>query len=508
MNNNNEKNIKDASEYIHKLYDKLTYLDMYGSSVVIFLVITLFVFIVHTYCQVMQVRQSVADDWTNQRCNPKYMPFAGYITHPEGTTAFDYTNENFQYCVQNILTNVTGHALQPFQYMINSLQKIFEMIGGSIQKIREFLDLFRQNIKTFAEDVLHRILNIMVPLQTVFIALLDSFQKIQGVMTAGLYTMLGSYYTLQSLMGAILEMITKMLVVLVVIIVGLWVMPFSWPAAAATSSVFLAISIPLSIIVYFMTEVLHIKASAIPKLRCFDKNTLLTMNDGSFKKIFEIEVGDMLENNIMVTAKMKVDASDLRMFMINNIIVSESHIVKYEDKWIAIRDHCDAIELPKSSYKEPYLYCLNTSSKEIVINDLVFTDWDEIYDKKLETIIYTIPQNLFTKDIKIQKDNIHKYLDVGFEPNINVYLANNTKKQIKDINVGDKLSTKGIVYGIVEIESYSDKTLVGSILGNNTNKSQNKLYHLLVSNKCFETDGKIIMDYNDKIDYICSKKII
>ncbi len=155
--NNNEKNINDASEYIHKLYDKLTYFDMYGSSVIIFLIITLIVFFVHTHCQVMQVRKAVADDWNNQRCNPKYMPFAGYITHPEGTSAFDYTNENFQYCVQNILTNVTSYALQPFEYMVNSLQKIFEMIGNSIQKIRDFMNIFRQNIKVFAEDVLHRI---------------------------------------------------------------------------------------------------------------------------------------------------------------------------------------------------------------------------------------------------------------------------------------------------------------------------------------------------------------
>jgi hypothetical protein len=517
-NTNNNKNINDASEYIHKLYDKLTYFDMYGSSVIIFLIITMIVFFVHTYCQVMQVRKEVADDWNNQRCNPKYMPFAGYITRPEGTSAFDYTNENFQYCVQNILTNVTGYALQPFKYMINSLQKIFEMIGNSIQKIRDFTNIFRQNIKVFAEDVLHRILNVMVPLQNVFIALSDSFQKIQGVMTAGLYTMLGTYYTLQSLMGAMLEMMIKMLIVLVVIVVGLWVMPFTWPAAAATSAVFLSISIPLSIIVLFMSEVLHIKTSAIPKLRCFDKNTLLTMNDGTFKKIQDVEVGDILENKVMVTAKMKVDASDLRMFSINNILVSESHIIKCEDNWIAIRDHPLAIELPADSYTEPYLYCLNTSSKEIIINDLIFTDWDEIYGGTLDKVIFAIPQNIFVKDHLNQKENIHKYLDVGFDSDMNIYLANNTKKQIKDISIGDILSTKGIVYGIVEIDNFYnkslvdkslvDKTLVDSILGNNINKSPNKLYHLLVSNKCFETDGKIIMDYNDKIDFICSKKII
>jgi hypothetical protein len=44
------------------------------------------------------------------------------------------------------------------------------------------------------------------------IALMDTFQKIQGTMTAGLYTMLGSYYTLQALMGAIIELIIKILV--------------------------------------------------------------------------------------------------------------------------------------------------------------------------------------------------------------------------------------------------------------------------------------------------------
>lgn len=511
--NNNNKNINDASEYIHKLYDKLTYLDMYGSSVIIFLIITLFVFFVHTYCQVMQVRKEVADDWNNQRCNPKYMPFAGYITRPEGTSAFDYTNENFQFCVQNILTNITGYALQPFQYMINSLQQVFVMIANSIQQIRGFMNIFREKIKVFTEDVLNRILNVMVPLQNVFIAVADSFQKIQGVMTAGLYTMLGTYYALQSLMGAMLEMMIKMLIVLVVIVVGLWILPFTWPAAAATSAVFLSISIPLSIIVLFMTEVLHIKSSSIPKLRCFDKNTLLTMNNGTFKKIQEVEVGDMLENKVMITAKMKVDASDLRMFSINNVIVSESHIVKYKDNWIAIRDHPLAIELHVGSYTEPYLYCLNTSSKEIIINELVFTDWDEIYGETLDKVLLDIPQNIFIKDPLIQKENIHKYLDVGFNSDINIYLANNTKKQIKDVSIGDVLSTKGIVYGIVEIDHFYNKSLVDkslddSILGNNIAKSQNKLYHLLVSNKCFETDRKIIRDYNDKIDFICSKKII
>lgn len=493
---------KNASKYINGIYDNLSYYDMYGTTIIIFIFLTLFVFYVYTYYKVMQVQEEIANDWTNQRCNPKYMPFAGYITHPEGTTAFDYTAENFQYCIQNIQNTVTGQALQPFNYLISGVSGMLSAIGNSTQKIREFLDLIRQRIKAFVEDVLHRILGVMIPLQTIMIALADSFNKIQGIMTSGLYTMLGSYYTLQSLMGSIVDLIVKMLIVMVAIIVGLWAVPFSWPAAAATSAVFLSISIPLAIIVLVLTEVLHVKSSGIPKLRCFDKDTLLEMNNGSYKKIINVKAGDMLANNVMVTAKVKVDASDLRMFSLNNIIISESHIIKYQDKWIAIRDHPLAKELTKNVYNEPFLYCLNTSSKEIVINNMIFTDWDEIYDDTLLKVMDAIPQNLFINNTRVKKENIHKYLAEGFEEDTRVYLFDGTKKHIKDVIIGDKLSTKGIVYGIVEIEK---ETILGNIKEKEIN---NVLYHLLVSNKLFETDGKIIRDYNDKIDFICNKKII
>jgi hypothetical protein len=153
---------------------------------------------------------------------------------------------------------------------------------------------------------------------------------------------------------------------------------------------------------------------------------------------------------------------------------------------------------------------LNTSSKEIIINDMIFTDWDEIYDHTLEEVIHAIPQNLFTKDVKIQKQNIHRYLDEGYEEDTNIYLYNGIKKHIKDVSIGDKLSTKGVVYGIVEIKN---KTILGNIVEKNMENEkdiENKIYHLLVSNKFFETDCKILPDYNDKIDSInkaCAKKL-
>ena len=473
----NNINMKTTSKFINKTYDSLSYFDLYGNSVIIFMFVTLFVFLVFSYCKVMQTKEAIADDWVNQRCKPQNIPFAGIITHPEGTTAFQYTSDNFQYCVQNILTNITGYALEPFQFMITVLTKVFAALSNAIQQIREIINRLRNSIKEFAEDVMSRILNVMTPIQKMFIALMDTFQKIQGVLTGGLYTMLGSYYTLQALMGAILELIIDILIALVIIIVGLWILPFTWPVAATMTVVFLAIAIPMAIIIYFMTEVLQIKSSALPKLRCFDRKTKFMLIDRSYKYIEELNPQDILSDGSAVTSKIIVTSKDLQMFNLNGIIVSESHIVKYNNLWIPVREHPDAQKI--HTYNEPYLYCLNTSTKTIILNDIIFTDWDEIYDDSLEFIL-----NYYSIE---SPENLSNLVDCGFQKNTKIKLFNE-EKTIDAVNIGDILSTGGVVYGIVELTTNN--------LGNE------QLLNLLVSNKKFEVGTVLYSDYNNNIDSI------
>jgi hypothetical protein len=481
-NTANDTNINKTFVFINETYDKLSYFDLYGNSVIIFIFLTLFVFIVFSYCKVMQTKEAIADDWVNQRCKPQNMPFAGLITHPEGTSAFQYTSDNFQFCVQNILTNISAYALEPFQFMIKSLTQIFQAISNSIQQIRELVNRMRNSIKAFAQDVMSRILNIMIPMQKMFIALMDTFQKIQGTMTAGLYTMLGSYYTLQSLMGAILELIIKILVTLVIIIVGLWILPFTWPAAASMTAVFLGISIPLAIIVYFMTEVLHIKSSAIPKLRCFDELTLIPLQNGHTIHIKDINVGDKLTNGSYVTAKIKVTSSGMKIYKLNNIIVSESHLVEYNNKVIRVRQHPNAEEI---TYNKPFLYCLNTSNKIIELEGTIFSDWDEITNNELQCL------NEENKHIK-NLDNIHEILDNGFEENTEINLYKN-KKQISQIKIGDILENGSSVYGLVEIEARKLRKY-------RNKRCPNKLYHLLTTDGSLIVNSVDVKDYNNIID--------
>jgi hypothetical protein len=500
-----DENLKN----ITKMYDKQNYFDQYGGSVILFIIITIIVILLVSYFHTMINIQPIIDDWPNQRCNPSIIPFAGLITHPEGVSATEYTQQNFAFCTQNILSNITGTAVEPLTYTTNALQKIADTINQSIQSIRAMFDKVRTSMQDVSEEIMGRLMNIMSPLMQIIISFKDLIGKIQGSMTAGLFTLLGSYYTLKSLMGAIAQFIITILITLSVMVAAFWAFPFTWGAAIANTAIFVAIAIPMAIILAFMTDVLHVKAGyKIPKIKCFDKDTLITMNDGTQKKIIDIQTGDILSNNNVVTAKFKVTTEGSDIYELDDIIVSDSHIVKYNNIWIPVSKHPYAVKC--ESYNEPFLYCLNTSNKIIKINNYIFTDWDEIYEESLDRVL-----NNKLIPIKTRKD-IHKYLDWGFEESTMVKLANGEYKEINKICINDVLENGEIVYGVVEIDGLDIAENVLYNLGENIlvegyvpdssiyrqpipSTNQN-LYHLLTDKKTFKLGNMIIPDYNAAID--------
>ena len=127
---------------ITKMYEKLTYYDQYGASLILFILITIIVLIMVSYFHTMINIQPIVNDWPNQRCKPNIIPFAGLITHPEGMTASEYTSQNFTYCTQNILSSITGNAIQPLTYTTNVLQSFANVIKNSIQNISSYLNKF------------------------------------------------------------------------------------------------------------------------------------------------------------------------------------------------------------------------------------------------------------------------------------------------------------------------------------------------------------------------------
>jgi hypothetical protein len=142
--------------------------------------------------------------------------------------------------------------------------------------------------------------------------------------------------------------------------------------------------------VAFMTDVLNVKTTmSIPKAPkkpriCFDRRTILELKDGSRKDIETVAIGDELVDGGKITAKFVLDAKHAIMYRLNGILVTGTHQVKYGDKWIRVNEHPERKLVV--DYDEPYLYCLNTTSKRIMVGNHVFADWDEVFEKELEVL--------------------------------------------------------------------------------------------------------------------------
>jgi len=515
------------TKMLKKMYDGLSYFDQYGSSLLLFIFVTIVLFLLVSYCYVLIYAQPIRDDWVRQRCNPYVIPFAGMINAPDGKSATEFTKENFNYCTQNIVRGITGNALQPLTFVTSMITDLFNAIQNAINTARAMFNKIRLQIRAIGEEIMGRIMSIMIPLQQMIIGVRDILAKMQGILTSGLYTLLGSYYTLSSLIGTIAALIVKILIGMAVLIASLWAVPFFWGAAAANTAVFLAISIPMALILSFLSKKLGVKTGMkIPHLKCFDKLTPIRLQNGQYIAISDLNTGVVLWGDDIVTAIIKVTAAGSQMYRLGDIIVSDSHLVLFQGKWIKTEDHPDAIRV--EDYDYPHLYCLNTASKCIRIGDHIFSDWDEITDLN----IHKFEKALSKKQTSpFQSKHIHEFFDGGFAEETNIELNDGKTRKISDIKVDDILKGGVKVYGFVVINGsslinqhvynlgknktiqggvnlnfYLDDKIVSTMCVEDLNKTQiiplRKLYHLLTDIGTFYVNDVLFLDYNSAVDTI------
>ena len=514
--------------YINKITSKITYLDKYGVSVIITVITILIFFIILSYFHVMNKIKPIKADWLNQRCNPEVMPFAGLINPQPGESAFEFTASNFNFCIQSILSSIMGYFLQPIYYAISLITDLYKELMESINAIRHIIAYIRIRIKNITSDIMAKIFNILLPIQVILVKLKDVLAKSTGVLTTTLYTVMTFYLSLKSYLGAFLEILVISLIMLAAATIILWILPFTWPAAAAMTTLFISIATPLAIIGITLGNVLNISTTrGIPqKPGCFDKNTKIKLKRG-YTTIKNINVGDIMHDGSKVTAKFKLSTYGHVMYRLNKLIISGSHKIFYEPQgWILIRDHPDATII--QNYHEPYIYCLNTTTKRIRIDEHILLDWDDIDDLDFIEL-----KNLASNFIPIIASTkyIHTNLEGGFSKKTMIELEDGRIVNITDIKINDQLRFGQRVLGIVEIDSkrlkniyeykINNKTIIGgpnlwiddddlgkfSTLALNYNKTKminkpDKLYQILTDTGNFIIDGITFMDYNSAIEQI------
>lgn len=170
----------------------------------------------------------------------------------------------------------------------------------------------------------------------------------------------------------------------------------------ATSTINNAIKTPVAVAKKVVASV----GNAIKSIFCFGEDTLILMEDGSYKKIKDIKLGDRVELGGLVTAIGQSASNDIYYY--NSVTVSGGHAVFENGKWTRV---CDSKIGKALKGQNALVYPMSTEHHIIVTKGQIWADnleVDETYDKKDSDIL----KELNSKNVRNKM--LKTYLKVKF----------------------------------------------------------------------------------------------
>ena len=272
--------------------------------------------------------QETKDKWPELRCSPMYMGLAGYLGYD--------TMENFSFCVGNIQKDTMGFFLKPIQYILGTVTDQIKYILDRIQFIREFFNKFKNMIGSLVGDMYGMLVNVLIQFQLLITKTKDTMMKLIGIIMTFVYLIQGANYTGQSI--------------------------YNGPIGKTIREI------------------------------CFSGDTILSLKNGSKKKMKDIHLGDILANGTEVYGTLRLKGSPDNPFykiwserLQDYIYVTGDHKIcnnkkntpdKFNnlDNYIEVKDYKLA---KKTDYWDETLYCLITDNHQIPIGEYTFWDWED-----------------------------------------------------------------------------------------------------------------------------------
>ena len=514
----------DVYSNIKEIYKKSSYLDHYGGSVFItFISCIVFVFL-FGYFYVKNNIQFYKTNWATEKCSPLGVMFAGLINKVHGMSGFQVTEQNFTGCLNNIVSLLADDAVEPIRFATSTLFDAIHILQEALQMIRTRIMGLVNNMKNIVSDIFGKIFNFLAPIRKMLIKFRDTLAKVNAAMVSSMFSAVGMFLGIKSFIGSFISIAVIVLIALAVIITVLLMFFFTAPLAVPPLIIFTGLSAIIIYITVALGEIMELTKPNMPeKPRCFDGNTRIKMKCGEMKTIDTLQPGDELHDGSRVTSTMKLSTHGIDMFEYNDVIVSGNHNIMNSDgvwKHVKIMDGSK----PLTEYYHSYIYCINTTSKTIKINGMIFSDWDDLDEME----IFNIRQLCSALIPKyFDRQHIHKYLDGGFVSSTKVELQDGHTVSLDKLKVNDILRFNGRVLGIVKIDASDikvkrytiddrsyitgpnnvlcdsdiDELTTLHMYGNEISENPRYLYHVITEDGKLMVEGVQFYDYDGSLEY-------
>lgn len=377
--------LSTAAKYVPSDADLLkTYNDGFYSTVFKFILVTVIQIVILVWTLMGGGIADILNNWPKYRCNPIIMPFAGLFGFDAG--------ENFNFCMKNIFSMNAGAVLAPVYGVMSN----FTDIVGTISNV--------------ANSFRYLIANLLSGMERLMGSFRDRFQFI-------LFSVRMSFFKIMNMMGRLYATFYA------VIFMGM-------------SGLQAANNVANNDMVKFLLEF------------CFDPETPIKLASGITVPIKSLKIGDKLEqvNGIspVVTSLFEFDGSRTPTVEIDDVRVSAKHYMRYDALGVMIEagEHPAAKLVPSINR----LICLNTSTHNLMINKMLFADYDESEDSDVIKVSQRLAETMLNSGVS--KKGSSDY-DLGLDLDTEIRVLGGIFVRLKDIRVGDVLCDGGIVRGVV-----------------------------------------------------------
>lgn len=321
-------------------------------------------------------------NWSTYRCHPEVTPFAAFYGYN--------LKETMNFCVGEL---VKEHA----PGVINPIYKAVEEVMGVVDEVYEEAAAIEGDVAGLLSGFEAFVVNFMNSMRLVGTQIRMSAIRIKDIF-GRLY---GSFFS--------------------IVFAGISAITFGSNLVCNPLIVFIA-------------------GLAGSDICCFHPDTLIMMNDGSSKRICEINIGEQLEDSVIVTSVYEFNGSQTEMVSIYGIQVSCNHYVRSAGRMVRADQHPAAV--PCSSYSR--IYCLGTNRNTIpVLNYLGITEEFADYEESEEpAVIYKTQQTaerLLNGPSREPGPPVSDY-SLGIDPSALVLMISGAWKPLYRVQVGDVLA--------------------------------------------------------------------
>ena len=378
--------------------------------------------------------------WNERRCEPLVMVMAALVEIDPNKDPTELATENFEFCIGKIIDSSIAIFLAPMLQIFSFQMDATKPINESMNYLRKMAASLLKPLNDLFNTLWAKLKVVVYQSARIFFQLYSSMDRIFAIATATVFAGMSMYKGIQNAMGFVMQVIIAILIILTVLVVFLFFV--MWPV----------IPLILTMIGILSTTVYAANVSGMSGSFCVAPWTMVKTKMG-YKRVSELVPGEELDDGV-IEGILKVEGGADACIRIDGIIISKTHLIKYEGKWIMAGEHPAAESI--SNIHVGLLYCLNTSTRKWTVKgtdaDHTLRDWEEIPDSSdaaWEEFIYSL----------LNKGSIkHSAPGRGLFGEATIIYTLDSEKPISKVIIGDYIRDKVGYTRVIGI--YKDTELV------------------------------------------------